>query len=715
MFAQSTGSGIVWTTVSAGSSDIQTFLDLTDTPNEYSEGLFAQSTASGIVWATLSGGGSSDVQSFLDLSDTPSSYSGYDGRYVKVVGDTLEFVAISEYINGTSDSSDLFELDEYGGIMPVITVSGTSSDIQSFLDLTDTPDTYSGTVGLFAQSTGSGISWSEVQSGPPTSGTWNFEEATLSGTGDVCCHNLYLDDIKVFIEDCTILVESPGELADEYTVLMLHMDGDNNSTTFTDSASHNYQVTTLGNAHISTTLSKFGGASALFDGTDDRITIPASADFSFGTSPFTIDFWINFTSIAGYQYFFDIGNDNSEFYYYTGNWYIRNPNSTNILSYAYTPTIDVWYHVAIGRSGNTWYLFMDGALKTTSSSSAAFGISNLVFSIGNYGGGGGYGFNGYMDEFRVSKGILRWSDTFTPQNRAYVEAVSPFSKELAYTDHIHTFIELIDTPSIYSDGLFAKSTTSGIVWATVSGGEANSDHGLLTGLTDDDHPQYVRHDLAIAENDFLVGAPSPFGTFNKKSLNETRELLGVTGSGIVLSQTFLDLTDTPNSYSDGLYAKSTTSGIEWATVSGGTSSVQSFIDLTDTPNEYSSGKFAQSTSDGIIWTTVSGGTGASYGELELSYSANIVLDFTTYNLQSVLLSGNTSFTFTNMTNAKPCILNVIQDAQGSRAATFQSNVKWPQGVIPTTSSGSGLNDIYTFIQSRGTIYGDCVKAFQLGS
>jgi hypothetical protein len=28
---------------------------------------------------------------------------------------------------------------------------------------------------------------------------------------------------------------------------------------------------------------------------------------------------------------------------------------------------------------------------------------------------------------------------------------------------------------------------------------------------------------------------------------------------------------------------------------------------------------------------------------------------------------------------------------------------------------SGLNDIFTFIQSRGTIYGDCSKAFQLGS
>jgi len=245
---------------------------------------------------------------------------------------------------------------------------------------------------------------------------------------------------------------------------------------------------------------------------------------------------------------------------------------------------------------------------------------------------------------------------------------------------VQTFLDLTDVPSTYSgtSGMFAQSTGSGIVWTTVSGSEPISDHGLLNGLANDDHPQYIRHALALGENDFLVGAPPPFGTFVKKSLNETRELLGVTGSGIALSESFLDLTDTPDAYSDGMYAKSTTSGIVWATVSGG-------------------------------------GTGTSYDEIELTYSSEIVLDFTTYNLQSVVLTGNTNFTFTGITNGKPCILNVIQDAQGSRSATFQSNIKWPQGVIPTTSSGSGLNDIFTFIQSRGTIYGDCTKAFQLGS
>ncbi len=125
-FAQSTGSGIMWATVP--DLGIQTFLGLTDTPDIYSEGMFAQSTSSGIIWSTISGSGSSDVQTFLDLIDTPLTYTGHDGEFVKVVGNTLEFSTISG-ISGTSDSSALFELDEYGGLMPVATISGINDVI----------------------------------------------------------------------------------------------------------------------------------------------------------------------------------------------------------------------------------------------------------------------------------------------------------------------------------------------------------------------------------------------------------------------------------------------------------------------------------------------------------------------------------------------------------------------------------------------------------
>ena len=46
----------------------------------------------------------------------------------------------------------------------------------------------------------------------------------------------------------------------------------------------------------------------------------------------------------------------------------------------------------------------------------------------------------------------------------------------------------------------------------------------------------------------------------------------------------LDLYDTPDSYSDGLYLRSTTSGVEWATASG--VAAGTLIDLLDTPTTY---------------------------------------------------------------------------------------------------------------------------------
>ncbi len=57
--------------------------------------------------------------------------------------------------------------------------------------------------------------------------------------------------------------------------------------------------------------------------------------------------------------------------------------------------------------------------------------------------------------------------------------------------------------------------------------ESALNHGSLGGLSDDDHPQYVRHNLATAQDDVLVGAPSPFGSWIKKTLAEFKTILGL--------------------------------------------------------------------------------------------------------------------------------------------------------------------------------------------
>ncbi|MGE3298622.1 MAG: phage tail protein, partial [Porticoccaceae bacterium] len=63
-------------------------------------------------------------------------------------------------------------------------------------------------------------------------------------------------------------------------VALLHMDGTNGSTTFTDQKGHTFTAT--GNAQISTAQSKFGGASALFDGTGDLVSSADHADWALG-------------------------------------------------------------------------------------------------------------------------------------------------------------------------------------------------------------------------------------------------------------------------------------------------------------------------------------------------------------------------------------------------------------------------------------------------
>ena len=50
------------------------------------------------------------------------------------------------------------------------------------------------------------------------------------------------------------------------------------------------------------------------------------------------------------------------------------------------------------------------------------------------------------------------------------------------------------------------------------------DHGDMSGLTDDDHTQYVRHNLSTAADDFLVGSGSD--TFVKKTATEAEAILG---------------------------------------------------------------------------------------------------------------------------------------------------------------------------------------------
>ena len=101
-----------------------------------------------------------------------------------------------------------------------------------------------------------------------------------------------------------------------------------------------------------------------FDGIDDRIEVPDSTLWTFG-SDFTIDLWTNFASTCSDPGCIFIGNDegggnlNKWFFYATGDGYlsfhINSPSSSGpaigqgVASFA--PTPGTWYHVALTRGG----------------------------------------------------------------------------------------------------------------------------------------------------------------------------------------------------------------------------------------------------------------------------------------------------------------------------------------------------------------------------
>ncbi|GMB01851.1 LamG-like jellyroll fold domain-containing protein [Pelosinus sp. IPA-1] len=210
---------------------------------------------------------------------------------------------------------------------------------------------------------------------------------------------------------------------DQYTVSLLHFDEG-----LKDECGKVWSP--FNGATISTVQSKFGGASLYLNGTDQYLTMPNSTDFDFGTGDFTIDWWeYRPEASPGLSGLFSRGSsiDNSPFriisdrssgnvsFWGTSKMSIYNNSSYDIAQGESCGTCDLnqWNHIAIARKGNNFYTFKNGVIQTTFTNSGGFPVVNDAPLIGKDAYHGTY-FAGYIDEFRVSKGIARWTSNFTP-------------------------------------------------------------------------------------------------------------------------------------------------------------------------------------------------------------------------------------------------------------------------------------------------------------
>jgi hypothetical protein len=177
----------------------------------------------------------------------------------------------------------------------------------------------------------------------------------------------------------------------------------------------------VGDAKVTTTESKFAPTSAAFDGTGDYLSLPTNSGLAFGTGDFTVESWVYFNNLTGSKFLIDMRPENSDGVYpvlyangSTLTWYISSAaRITGSLSSA------AWLHIAVSRTSGITKMFINGTqVGSNYTDSNNYLSSTPAIGSEKYPSGSNT-MNGYVDEFRITKGVGRYTANFTPPTAAF--------------------------------------------------------------------------------------------------------------------------------------------------------------------------------------------------------------------------------------------------------------------------------------------------------
>lgn len=194
-----------------------------------------------------------------------------------------------------------------------------------------------------------------------------------------------------------------------YVSSLVPFDGSDGSTTFTDIKGNTWVAN--GNAKLDTTIKKWGSAALELDGSSNASSTGTA--FQLGTGDFTIECWFYWDGFNSNVGIFSTALASSHsgtvgLAVLTGGFYVQNNDTSTLVSTSVSS--GTWYHCAITREGtNLRFRFNGNTLATYTDSR---NISSTTMAVGAY-YSSFYALGGAVDDFRVSKGLARYTGTGT--------------------------------------------------------------------------------------------------------------------------------------------------------------------------------------------------------------------------------------------------------------------------------------------------------------
>lgn len=178
---------------------------------------------------------------------------------------------------------------------------------------------------------------------------------------------------------------------------------------------------TVGNAQVNTSIKRYGLSSIAFDGNGDSLDVrPMSPGLFSQRGAYTIEMWIYPTNLSVAQYFYSQVTTNFLQLAISSSGFLQVDRSGVgvAITSSSSLTINTWQYVTLVSDGTNLRLYING---TQSGSTVSVGTqadpSSAILRIGAYQNNGGsptFPFYGNIQDFRITRGIARYTTTFTP-------------------------------------------------------------------------------------------------------------------------------------------------------------------------------------------------------------------------------------------------------------------------------------------------------------